>query len=184
MINKSIFWLKKHPEVLGLFLAVVISLSIFIYRDKLVELRSYGYFGLFLLNTLGSATIFLPTPLFLTAFAAGAVYNPLIVALVASLGAAIGELTGYAAGIGAEELLEKDIKIKKVKSWMDKYGLWALFFLAAIPNPLFDMAGIIAGATKMPIYKYFIAVWPGKFIKYLVISFSGAGLFTFFIRYF
>lgn len=167
--------LTRHPGIFGLIFAVGLSVLIFVYRNQLSQIQGYGFVGLFLFNILGSATIFLPTPLFLTAFAAGAIYNPFLVAVIASAGSAIGELTGYAAGYGAEELLEKDLKVQRVKKWMDKYGLWALFFLAAIPNPLFDAAGIIAGATKISIKKYLIVVWLGKLIKFLVISYLGAG---------
>lgn len=166
--------MKKYSAAIGLIFSVFLSSIIFVFRDKLVELQSYGYVGLFVLNILGSATIFLPTPLFLTAFVAGAIYNPMIVAVVASLGSAIGELTGYVTGYGAEELLEKDIKIQKVKKWMDKYGLWALLALAAIPNPLFDAAGIVAGATGISVYKYLLVVWIGKLVKFIVIASLGA----------
>lgn len=166
--------LWRHPGIFGLVIAVAITVLIFVYRGELLKLQSYSYLGLFFLNMLGSATIFLPTPLFLTAFAAGAVFNPFLVAVVASAGSAIGELTGYAAGYGAEELLEKDIKIQRVKRWMDRYGLWTLFVLAAVPNPLFDIAGIIAGATGISIKKYLAIVWLGKLIKFLVISYLGA----------
>jgi uncharacterized membrane protein YdjX (TVP38/TMEM64 family) len=58
---------------------------------------------------------------------------------------------------------------------MDKYGLWALFVLAVVPNPLFDIAGIIAGATKIPVYKYFLVVSLGKLVKFVTISYLGAG---------
>jgi uncharacterized membrane protein YdjX (TVP38/TMEM64 family) len=122
----------------------------------------------------GSATLFLPTPLFLTAFVAGSIYNPILVAVVASLGSAIGELTGYLAGYGAEDILEKDPKVQKVRGWMAKRGFWTLFLLAAIPNPIFDMAGFVAGATEVPVSKYLVAVWLGKLIKFAVIAYTGA----------
>jgi membrane protein YqaA with SNARE-associated domain len=166
--------MKKYRRILGLVLAVGISVGIFIFRDRLSGLEQYGYVGLFLLNIVGSATLFLPTPLFLTAFVAAAVYNPFLVAIIASLGSAIGELTGYAAGYGAEELIEKDIKIQKVKKWMDKYGLWALFILGLVPNPFFDLAGIVAGATEVPVWKFLIVVWAGKLIKFAVIAYLGS----------
>ena len=57
---------------------------------------------------------------------------------------------------------------------MDKFGLWALFVLAAIPNPFFDLAGIVAGATEVPIYKYLIVVWFGKLIKFSAFAYLGA----------
>lgn len=168
--------LKKNWKfIVGLVFALLISVGIFIFRDQIAGLKGYGYLGLFLLNVLGSATIFLPTPLFLTAFAMGAVLNPLVVALIASLGSAIGELTGYFVGLVGGAFVENDRRAKKINGWMDKYGGWTLFFLAAIPNPIFDIAGFVAGATKVPVSKYLMFVWLGKIVKFGVISYLGAG---------
>lgn len=166
--------MKKYQGILGIIFAILVSVLVLVFKDKIILFQSYGYLGLFFLNILGSATIFLPTPLFLTAFTAGSIYNPFFVALISSCGSAIGELTGYISGYGAEELIKNNIKINKVKRWMDNYGLWALFLLSAIPNPLFDTAGIIAGVAKLSIYKYLLVVWAGKFIKFLLIAYLGA----------
>ena len=173
-VTKKEFF-KKYSPALGLLFAIAISILVFVFRDKFIGLQSYGYLGLFLLSILGNATIVLPVPIILTAFIGGAIFNPLIVGAVVSLGATIGELTGYLAGAAGGNIVEKDPKIQKVKKWMDKYGLWALFILAVIPNPLFDLAGIVAGATKIPVYKYFLVVWLGKFVKFVAISYLGAG---------
>ena len=162
---------------MSLALAILISVLIFFNRDKFVNLESYGYLGIFLISLLGNATIVLPVPVILTAFLGGGIFNPLVVGVVASLGATIGELTGYMAGISGRGLIENKGKIEKVKNWMSKHGLWTLFVLAVIPNPLFDLAGIVAGATRIPVYKYLIVVWLGKLIKFLAFSFLGAGVF-------
>ena len=162
---------------MSLALAILISVLIFLNRDKFGNLESYGYVGIFLISVLGNATIVLPVPVILTVFLGGGIFNPLAVAVVTSLGATIGELTGYMAGISGRGLIENKGKIEKVKNWMSKHGLWTLFVLAVIPNPLFDLAGIVAGATRIPVYKYLIVVWLGKLIKFLVFSFLGAGVF-------
>ena len=163
-----------RSKVLFLVAAVVLSILIFIFRGEFVRLEGYGLFGLFILSIIGNATIVLPVPVVLTAFLGGAIFNPFLVAVVVSLGATIGELTGYMAGVGGGAFVEKDVRIQKVKKWMDKYGLWTIFFLAAVPNPLFDLAGIIAGATKISIYKYLPIVWAGKLIKFGIFSYLGA----------
>lgn len=177
-MSKFNIFFKKYSKFFGIFFAVLISLSIFIFRDQLLYFKHFGYLGLFILNTLGSATLVLPTPLFMTAFAAGSVLNPFIVTVVSSLGSAIGELTGYWAGIGAEDLIESNKNVNRVKKWMDKYGLFALFTLSAIPNPIFDAAGIFAGATKIPIWKYLIVVWLGKMVKFAFLAYLGKFMLT------
>lgn len=165
---------KRHLKIIAFISSILITALLYIFRSRFMGLQGYGLFGLFVLSIIGNATIILPIPVILSAFVGGAVFNPLLVALVVSLGAAIGELTGYFAGYGAGDVLEKDLKIKRVKKWMDKFGLWALFVLAAIPNPLFDVAGIIAGATEIPVYKYLLVVWLGKFVKFGAIAYLGA----------
>ena len=41
---------------------------------------------------------------------------------------------------------------------------------------LLDLAGIVAGATKIPIYKYVSVVFSGKLVKFLAVSYIGAGI--------
>jgi uncharacterized membrane protein YdjX (TVP38/TMEM64 family) len=175
----NIRWLKKYSKYLGLFVAIAISVLVFIFRDRLVDLKSYGYLGIFLVSILGNATIILPIPVILTAFIGGGLFNPLWVGIITSLGAAIGELTGYLMGLGGRAIVA-DKNIKKIEGWMQKYGLWVIFVLAAIPNPLFDLAGIVAGTTKIPVWKYLLIVWLGKLVKFLLIAYLGAGTASWF----
>lgn len=174
--------MKKYKKFLYVGSVVVLSILIFVFREKLIYLQNLGYLGVFLISLIGNATIILPVPAFLTTFVGGAFLNPLIVAVVSSFGATLGELTGYMAGIGGKEFVKSDPRIKKIEKWMKKYGLWTIFVLAAIPNPAFDLAGIVAGATKVPVYKYLIIVWAGKFIKFLAIAYLGAGSFDVFAK--
>jgi len=166
---------QKYSKYLGLFLAILLSLSIFILRDKFKALEAYGYLGIFFLSVLGNATIILPIPVILAAFIGGGILNPFWVAVWVSLGASIGELTGYMVGISGRGAIEKKEKLAKIRKWMGKYGLWVIFVLAAIPNFLFDLAGIVSGAIKIPVYKFLLVTWAGKFIRYLLIAYLGAG---------
>jgi uncharacterized membrane protein YdjX (TVP38/TMEM64 family) len=125
---------------------------------------------------LGNATVILPVPVVLTAFIGGGIFNPLAVGVITAVGAGIGELTGYLAGFGGRAVVVEDKRIQKMESWMQKYGIWTLLVLAAVPNPLFDLAGIVAGATKVPVWKFLVVVWLGKAVKFLIISFLGAGI--------
>lgn len=162
--------MKKY---FGLILAILISALIFVFRDKFIHFQNFGLFGLFLLSILGNATIILPVPVVLTAFIGGSVFSPFLVTLVVAFGASIGELTGYMAGISGQETIDQNQKFNKIKNWMDKYGLWTVFVLAAIPNPLFDLAGIISGVYKIKIHKYFMAVFFGKIIKFGTLAYLG-----------
>ena len=44
-----------------------------------------------------------------------------------------------------------------------------------MPNPLFDVAGLAAGAVQMPMRRFFLAVLAGKVIKDTWMGAVGAG---------
>lgn len=164
---------SKTKKILGLILAIALSVVIFIFRDRIANLKGYGYLGIFLISILGNATIILPVPVILTAFIGGGIFNPILVGIITAVGASIGELTGYLAGAAGQIVVAKNKRLQKMEGWMQKYGLWALFVLAAIPNPAFDLAGIVAGATKIPVWKYLLVVSLGKAVKFFSFAFLG-----------
>lgn len=167
---------KKSLGIIVFIFSLILGILAFVYGRKITNFLSLGYLGVFLANMVGSATIIFPIPSLATTVAAGAFLNPVLTALFSGLGSTIGELTGYFAGRGGKEIIEKNGKIKRIEKWMEKYGLWTIFGLSVIPNPFFDIAGIISGASKIPIWKYLIIVFLGKLIKYLVLSFTGFGI--------
>lgn len=166
---------KNLLRILGLVGAIAISFVIFLFKDKFTNFEHYGYLGIFSLSVLGNATIILPAPVILTAFVGGGLFNPILVGLAAALGATIGELTGYLAGFGGGALIEKNKIFVQIEKRMQKYGLWTVFILAIIPNPFFDIAGIIAGIMHFPLPLFFLVTLAGKAIKFLVVSHLGAG---------
>jgi uncharacterized membrane protein YdjX (TVP38/TMEM64 family) len=158
------------------FLAVIaLSVLIVLYGNRLAALGAYGYPGLFLLNLLASATLILPAPGLALAFAAGATLNPFLVGLAVGTGSALGELTGYIAGASGRGMVEGDANYPRVSRWMEKKGLLVLFVLSIVPNPIFDVAGIVAGAMRIPVWKFLIVTWGGKVIKSTLVALAGAG---------
>ena len=71
-----------------------------------------------------------------------------------------------------------------IKRYMEKYGLLTIFFLSVIPNPVMDLAGISAGALKMPIWKFLLACFVGKIIKNVAVAYLGAGALPAFSGFF
>ena len=171
---------KKQFGILVLALSIGFGIIAFVFRNQLVYLKSLGYVGVFIANLIGAASIFLPIPSFLVVITAGVFLNPILVGISASAGAAIGELTGYFAGVGGETFVKNNKNIQRVERWMDKYGLWVVFVLAAVPNPFFDLAGIISGASGVPIRKYLIVVFFGKLIKFTAFAYLGTRFTTIF----
>ena len=135
-----------------------------------------GLAVLFALAALSTATLILPAPgLALTAIA-GSAGDPLVVGIVAGLGQAVGELTGYAAGRSGSALLPDNAATARLSDWLRRRGMVVIFVLAAIPNPVFDIAGIAAGALQMPLLRYLVAGASGKVLKNIVVAGGAAGL--------
>ncbi|MFC1653428.1 DedA family protein [Patescibacteria group bacterium] len=167
---------QKKYKLLSTILAIAISIAIIFSRDYIHQFKNYGYMGIFIISLIGNATLFLPTPVLITTAALGAALNPIMVGLIASLGAALGESVGYFVGLGGNIVVEKSDTYKKIKNQIDKYGYWGIVFLASIPNPLFDLAGIMSGALGITYFQFFFATWMGSFIKYTLTSTFGLTL--------
>lgn len=167
--------MNKYKKIAGLLFVVLISVTIVIFWNRIVKLEAYGYLGIFIISLLGSATIVIPVPTLIVTFVGGGIFNPFLVGIISAVGATIGELTGYIAGSSGRAIINKEKKLVKVEGWMKKYGLWTIFVLAAIPNPLFDLAGMVSGAGKIPVWKFLTATLLGKTIKFMIIAFIGAG---------
>lgn len=164
----------------GVFIVVLICLVSFwlALNPALVQrLGSWGYVGAFIISLIASATIVLPAPGLAIIIAMSPALNPVVLGVVAGVGSAVGELTGYAAGAGGRTLIppERQAQFEQVRQLTIKYGALILAVLAAIPFPLFDFAGIVAGALKMRVSRFLVAVAIGKSIKYIVLILIGAG---------
>jgi uncharacterized membrane protein YdjX (TVP38/TMEM64 family) len=159
-----------------LAIAAVIGITVYIYslRDHVEEYAAYGYPGIFLIALMANATVFLPAPGVAVVFAMGSVFNPVWVAFAAGTGGAIGELSGYLAGFSGQAVVENTKIYNRFLPWVQKYGGWAILVLSAIPNPFFDLAGIAAGATKIPLWKFLLFCWVGQLIKMAMFAYAGA----------
>ena len=167
-------WKLYTVRILAFVVAIAITVFIFSVRDHIEQLEGYGYPSIFLLSLLANATIIIPAPAIALSFAFGAVFNPLGVALAAGIGAALGETTGYLVGFSGQGVVD-DIQIyKKLETWTARHGALLILILAFIPNPFFDLAGVAAGALKMPIGSFLLWTWLGKTLKMLVFAFAGA----------
>lgn len=174
-------WFITNKEKIFKYLlitaSVLISGIIIFFRNDLAKLQGFGIFGIFIISVLGNATVIIPAPVILSAFVGGSIYNPILVGVVVALGATIGELTGYMAGYGGRVAITNNKHFKRIEKWMNKSGLLTIFCLAAIPNPLFDVAGIFSGATNYPVKKFLLATFLGKTVKFLTVALLGRSFF-------
>lgn len=111
-------------------------------------------------------------------------WNPVLVALVGSLGASLGEFGSYFLGyLGKRVAINKDTPgYTLIRKWIQHYGMWAIAFLSFQPVFPFEVGGFIAGVWRMPIVQFLPAIWIGKFPKYLIIVFLGETILHLFHR--
>jgi len=173
-------WRLTLVRIAALAFVVGLTLGLYLYRDRVRELQGLGYPGIFLVSLFSSATIILPVPGVLFTSVMGAVFNPFWVAVAAGTGAALGELSGYLAGFSGQSVVERTPAYERIEGWMKKYGQWAILVLGFIPNPFFDIAGMIAGALKMPIWRFLLFCWIGKIAKMMLFAYGGATVLSIF----
>lgn len=112
-----------------------------------------------------------------------ALYWPLV-GVVAGVGEALGETTGYLAGFGGAAVIENRQVYRRLQYWMEHHGMLTIFILSVIPNPFIDLAGISAGASRYSFLKFLFSCWMGKTIKTLVFAWAGAHSITWVAKFF
>ncbi|MDP2950065.1 MAG: VTT domain-containing protein, partial [Chloroflexota bacterium] len=155
------------------------------------DLEGLGYAGVFVANFLGTATVFIPVPGLTAAgqaliVATAQTLNPVAVAFAGSAGMTLAESTAYLTGFLGRELSEQRSQplrgrlgrtLRRAAGFVDRlmlrYGFVTLLVLAAVPNPVFEFAGITAGAVRMNFWRFLLAVAIGKTIRALTLAFVG-----------
>ena len=170
--------LLEHPIrwMLLLLLSVGIIVAAWVFQDKLVEFKRLGPIGILLINFFASATLFIPAPGIATVVAGGAIYPPFLVAFMAALGSVGGEMLGFLIGVSGRKAFLQDHhkKYNTVMKIFKKYGGWAVFVFALVPNPVFDAIGITAGIFGYPAQKFFFLVLAGRLLRDIILAHFGS----------
>ena len=171
----------RHKKLLFFLVfaaSIFLSLAYLLFGDFFKQTRSLGLLGLFLINFASNATLFLPTPAFISVVVAGNIYPPILVGFIASLGATLGDAIGFIIGVSGRHLalnrLINNKWFKLLEIYFKKYGYVLVFVLSFIPNPFFDAIGLVAGIFKYSPLKFFITVFVGRFLRYYVFAKFGS----------
>ena len=155
------------------------------------RLKALGYFGIFFLNFMSTSVFFIPVP-GLTAAGQALIISEASrlgawqVGLIGGLAMGLGEITAYVAGAAGREVAQgRQVggprwfrnavnKITQAVSWlMRRYGMITLFVLAAVPNPIFEIAGLSAGAVRMNFWRFLGPVMAGKILRGMALAYLG-----------
>ena len=153
--------------------AVAIAALAWVYADLVRDLEGPAVVVAFAVTMVGASTVILPAPTALTVVAlASSLDNPIGVGIAAAAGQTVGEGVGYLLGRSGSGLLpefgwSRRLADRMRRSMLITDGVIALF--AAVPNPLFDVIGIIAGTLRHPVWRYAVAAFLGNVFKYVIV---------------
>ncbi len=160
------------PAALGAAVSVIVLVVMVQSLDAISRLGSWGYLGVFVAELANSAVLLVPTPAPAVTAAAGTALHPLLVGLVGGTAAALGEMVGYWVGaMGRGRTATVGLE-RRVQAIAVRWGGIALFLLAALPVP-FDVAGLSAGITRYPVWRFLFYVALGKIVKVTCVAAVG-----------
>ncbi len=160
------------PLIFAGAVTVIAAVAGVYFRDKILALGRYGLVGVFLINLINNATVIVPAPFGLLAaclFANSA--STFMVGLAAGLGSGLGEYTAYLAGAGGNAVIPHGRIYVLMQYYMRRAGPIVILLLSAIPNPFFDIGGLIAGALKMPAGIFLTMAVIGKVLRFWLVTY-------------
>ena len=173
-------WLKTASYgliLIGLSIGLVYLIDHF--DIPVQKYATTAYLVVFAASLVCNASIFVPVAIHIfVMITVASTWNPLVTAFVASVGGTLGEMTGYYAGYLGKKIAipENTPGYSRLVHWMERYGPLAVFLISLQPILPFDVAGLLAGASRMPLWKFLLACWAGKFPKYILLCYFGSWL--------
>jgi membrane protein YqaA with SNARE-associated domain len=160
-------------------IAVLFNIGVFLLPIDYTGLGNYAYLSVFLLTAIANATVIIPVPYGgLVAQVAAQTNNIPLVVLAGALGSVLGESVAFFVGRSGRGAVQDTrfyrwVQVQLRHPWR---AFVVLFVLAAPPNPLFDIAGLTAGALGLPYWLFFTAVFLGRIVRITVFALLGLGL--------
>jgi uncharacterized membrane protein YdjX (TVP38/TMEM64 family) len=172
-------------SILVVALGLSFLLHHFFSKEELERFAEYGYLGVFLVTLVSSLSVVLPLPGTVVVIAAAGIWNTPLVALVASIGGTLGEVSAYMVGYGGRAFIapEQSERYQTAERWMKRHGGFAIFLFALVPFLIFDFVGIAAGVFRYPLKKFFLFTWLGRLPRSFIECYVGAPLLDFILEH-
>lgn len=167
-----------RPLIVGTVF-LIINIIVYLLPIDYDFFGNYAYAGVFLITLIANATVIIPIPYIpLVARIAAEVDSVMLVILLSALGSALGESVAFFVGRSGKGVVEETrfyiwVQHQLRHPWR---AFLVLFVLATPPNPVFDIAGLSAGAFGLPYWMFFTAVFLGRTIRMGLISVAGIQL--------
>jgi membrane protein YqaA with SNARE-associated domain len=172
-------WSGREYLLAGVSLFVTAALCglVLIYWEDVRHFSRYGYIGAFIISMLAGVTVLVPVPSVFVVFTLGAVLNPILIGIIAGAGEAIGSMCVYVVGLGnARAFHDMDHGVMaKFRVWIKQRGVFSVFAMSAIFNPLFFPFTAVAGMMHFGWWRFFLLCLAGKALKNTIVA--GAGYY-------
>ena len=157
----------RQVHLVSIAILLVLCLLAYFASGIVTKYAPARYWSTLLGCFFANASVLLPTSSLLIAVKYALTLNPAAVALWGTIGAALGETTGYLIGGHCQNLLSREHTLR-VHSILPQTLYGILFLLSVLPLPFPDAAGIAAGITKLKPLPFFIIFFLGTFLKTFV----------------
>ena len=131
------------------------------------------YLSLFAVSFLAATILPFSSELTLAGLIATAVYDNLLLLILASFGNVLGSVVNWALGSYSRNLTTKkwfpfkETQIERSSKWFKKFGKWSLLFawVPVVGDPL----TLVAGILRVKFIDFIILVAIGKVSRYLIV---------------
>ncbi len=170
---RQVHWRKPETLVrLGILIVVISAIVAALLLRNNFGASEVGYGAVALSALVASAGLVIPVPALATACATAIFLDPFWVGIIAGTAESAGELSGYYLGYTGRDVLARNRVYQRLEHWMRRRGWLLLFLVSLVPNPVFDVVGIAAGALRYPVWGFLAVVWVGKLLKFLVFAYA------------
>jgi len=171
------FWHRWWRPILISAVALLLNVIMYVFMAPRLVLRlgRFGYVGAFVVAAIANATILIPVPYYPVIARLAQVLNIWVVILAAAAGSALGESIAYFVGRSGKGIVQQST----LNDWIQRQMKhpWraplVLFALSAPPNPIFDVAGLLAGVFGVPLWVFLVSVFLGRIVRMGLVVLAG-----------
>lgn len=138
-------------------------------------LKVLGVWGVFVIAFADSALLGMPVDAIVVTYVYQDRRRLLFYIVMAAVGSALGSVPLYVIGyLGGEKVLRKRIseeRFLKIHRSFEQHEFWALMFPGMLPPPMpFKIFVLAAAVFEMRFTDFLIAIFAGRFVRFLVLS--------------
>ena len=166
-------WIRN---VLLLALAIGLNVATYLLPIDYTQFAGVAVPGAFLITLVATGTILAGVPYIPVIMRlAQDSPDPWLIVLAAGLGSVAGESVSYLIG----RMLSGRVLRNARAQWLARAlrspwrAFGALLLLATPPNPLFDVAGLVAGAIRVPYAVFFAALLLARLARFSLLVWAG-----------